>query len=124
MKPPVNKDGWERYKAKLREDHPTHRIDFLFAMELEIALVYYHGGRIRFVWEMIRKGIYLGTRGFYWTCIYRLCDKVGWTRLQPIPGTPYFERHSSKCDKMNCADCECVENGIPKWFQKLARIQR
>jgi len=31
MKPPVNRDGWERYKSRLREDHPAHKIDFLTA---------------------------------------------------------------------------------------------
>jgi hypothetical protein len=122
---PRNREGFDRLRASLTDGktHVTHKIDFLFAMNLEIALAYYHGGRIRAGWEMLREGLHLGIVGTYWSGVYRFCDKVGWTRLREIPGTPYFERHSGKCDKMNCSDMECVQRGIPKWFKKLTRMR-
>lgn len=41
-KKPVNRDGFNRYRARLQERSPVHRIDALFAMELEVAIAYYH----------------------------------------------------------------------------------
>lgn len=98
---PVNRDGFNRYRA----------------MELGIALAYYHGSYTRAGWNMLLHGIRMGIHGFYWNAVFRFCDKIGWTRLQAIPNTPIFERHSAKCDRMNC-----VSSGIPTWFQKLTRF--
>ena len=121
---PINREGFDRYRDKLGKDNPVRDIDFLFAMELEIALCYYHGGKVCAGWKLMREGVKMGVMGFYWSLLYRFCDKVGWTRLQPIPGTTHFERHSGKCDKLNCDDMDCVSNGIPLWFQKLTRMPR
>jgi hypothetical protein len=120
---PINKEGFDRIKEHLSKSYIISKIDFLCAMNMEIGLAYYHGGRVRAGWKMMREGIRLNVSGFYWSCVFRFCDKVGWTRLQLIPGTPYFERHSGKCEKMNCADCDCVSSGIPKWFQRLTRMR-
>lgn len=118
MKKPIYKEQWDKRRSKMRDDSPIHSIDAMFEMECRIALASYHGSIVRAGWHLIVFGIRANLRSVYWHVVYRVFDKIGWTRLQPIPGTPYYERHSGKCDRMNCMDMNCVDGGIPKWFQR------
>lgn len=122
LEKPANREGFNRQRERLTSEHPIHRIDTLFAFQLEIGLAHYHGGYVRAGWHMLKHGVRSTFNGFYWNAVFRFCDKIGWTRLQLIPGSDYFERHSAKCDRMNCADMNCVQSGIPKWFAKLTRM--
>lgn len=120
---PKNKAGFERYRERLTKPSFMHQIDSIFVMELGVALSYYHGGYIRAGWALLWYGVRAGLRGQYWKWVFRFCDKVGWTRLQVIPGTPWFERHSAKCDKMNCSAAECFLSRIPNWYKKLTGME-
>lgn len=52
--------------------------------------------------------------------VFRLCDKVGWTKLRPIPDLPgMFRRHGGHCDKMNCSDTDCLHRCVPNWYMRL-----
>lgn len=120
---PRNKAQFDKRRDRLRDLSPIHSVDALFNMECEIIVCYYHGGYIRAGWCLFWRGVTSFLRNTYWSLVYRFCDKVGWTRLQAIPGTDAFERHSGKCDKMNCNDTNCIHSGIPKWFRRLARME-
>lgn len=100
-------------------------IDPIWAMECGMCLKAYYGSYLRAGVQLIRHGIREGIRNFYWNAVYRFCDRIGWTRLQAIPNANgCFERHSAKCDKMNCHDWNCVANGIPTWFKNLTRMTK
>jgi hypothetical protein len=121
---PIQKDGFDRNRERLLRPSPMHSIDALFKLECEVILAYYYGGYVRAGWHLFWHGAASALRGCYWNAVFRFCDLIGWTRLQQIPGTPYFERHSGKCDKLNCQDIECVDRGIPNWYKKLTKMNR
>jgi hypothetical protein len=121
---PIDKASFDMRRKRLMKASPVHAIDAMFAMQCGQVLAAYHGGYLRMGWHYFLHGITMAVHGAYWSGVYRLCDKIGWTRLQPIPWAPgCFERHSAKCDKMNCGDIECVHSGIPKWFRLITRME-
>ena len=121
---PVHKEKFDRWRKKITDQHPIHHIDPLFNMACEQAVVAYHGGKCRAGWSLFWNGAREMIRSFYWNAIYGLCDRVGWTKIVPLPGLPLpmGQRHGGKCDKLNCDDIHCVQNGIPLWFRKLTRM--
>lgn len=120
---PVYRERFENYRERLSRSSPIRRIDFIFVTECEMALSAYFGGDIRAGVSLLVRGIGAASRGVYWNCVYRVCDRIGWTQLRPIPGTDAFERHGRGCDKMNCQDMDCVQRGIPGWYKTLTRME-
>ncbi len=112
-------------KFKMRADRFKDRKgDFfiapILASECSMVLEAYYGGPIRAGLHTIRWGIVYGV-GRRWThLLLAFCDRIGWTRLQRIPGTAHFERHGAHCPH-NCQDFNCIGKSIPKWFRVLAR---
>ena len=99
------------------------RIPALLALESKLNLQAYYGSLWRAGWVMIRE--HFRTLDRYWGAVYWFCDFVGWTKLREFePGSPHAVRHGGKCDYLNCADMECIPKSIPKWFQKLTRMER
>lgn len=124
-KRPIHKAKFDERRAKMKSHRGGFEIDPIWQMECGMCLAYYHGSYIRAGLWMVWHGIESNVRGFYWSSVYRLCDKIGWTRLQEYPDIPgCFERHSAKCDKLNCNDMNCVQSGIPLWFRKLTRMTK
>ncbi len=119
---PKNKEAFDRRRGALLEPSIIHSIDGLFESECETVIAAYHGSYVRAGLYLLGHGIRGNIHGAYWSLVFRIGDWMRWTILRPIPGTPYFERHSSKCDKMNCSDVDCVQIGIPRWYRRLTRM--
>lgn len=93
----------------------------ILTSECSLVLEAYYGGPIRAGWHMIKWGIIHSITRGYWNLLLAMCDKIGWTRLQQIPGTEHFERHGGKCKYHNCQDMECITNSLPRWFKFVTR---
>lgn len=120
---PVRKAKFDDMRKKITSPSLIHGIDALFEMQCELVVCAYHGGYVRAGIALACHGVKMGVFRAYFSAVYRLCDYVGWTQLRQIPDIPgAFTRHGGKCDKWNCDNIDCVQDGIPTWFKKVARI--
>lgn len=120
---PRNKEAFDRRRERLLEPSVIHQIDTLFEMECEMVVSAYYGGRVRAGLRMMWKGVGETLRSRWWAVVYRFGDRVGWTQLRPVPGTPFFERHGGSCDKLNCNDANCIRRDLPRWWRRLTGME-
>lgn len=115
---PVDKPAYARWSDRLNRQSVCHRIPALLVLECSCLLNAYYGNWFRAALAIFGRGLSASIQHIYWGLVYRFCDKVGWTRLQAIPGTleGFAERHGAQCDKHNCQDIDCVVVGS---FEKL-----
>lgn len=125
---PVNKVSYERWWKRMCDTTPGGRvmnqIPALYTMQCRCLLVAYHGNYWRAAWAIFSGGVHSSFYQLYWSAVYRWCDVVGWTQLRPTAHPGLFIRHSARCDKLNCDYLDCVQEGIPRWFQKLTRMHK
>lgn len=100
------------------------KVPAMLVFECKVVLKAYYGSYCRAALVMLWEWFYLSALEWYWRFVYWLCDKIGWTKLRPIPGTRHFERHGGKCQYLNCGDMDCIQKSVPQWFQKLTRMDR
>lgn len=116
---PIHKERMKQRMDRITEMR-HFKIPAIFALECKLALIAYYGSGLRAAFSMIWDWVYLQTHDRYWRIVLWFTDKVGWTKLRPIPGTLYVERHGGKCEYHNCQDMDCIEKSLPPWFRKIS----
>lgn len=127
MKYPVEKTKFnlrrKRFIAHCRAEPPTMaQIDPIFNSECAMICYAYYGGRFPAIWAMLKESVWLlrmdiDSRFQMW-----FCDRMGWTKLYPLPGTPVKLRHGRQCHgSPNCDDMGCIDRAIPRWFKFISR---
>ena len=114
-----------RTRAKRFQTMPQFmfRIDEILVLECKTVLKAYYGGYIRAGITLVKEGVYFGLHGLYWSCVYQICDLVGWTKLVPWePGSDVKIRHNRDCSP-NCQNIDCIHKYIPRWYRKLTGIR-
>lgn len=108
------------------QKNPALRIPPIFVLECKLVLKAYYGSYFKAALNLLFEWVYLESHSYYWACVYKFCDWVGWTYLRPIyPDNPKMkQRHGHQCTYMNCRDMKCIDNGIPRWFKWLTRIKK
>lgn len=116
---PRRPEAWRRRLERMKPLGYMGSIPVILVSESKLNLTAWYGGYWRAAVALIVEGTYYFWIGFYWGLVFRISDWVGWTKLRPIPGTPHKERHSGKCEYLNCNDSFCHSKDIPRWYKRL-----
>lgn len=98
----------------------------MIMLECKMLMESYYGGRWRFAWRLLYEAAYITFHDIIACVRIKICDWMGWTKLYYYPQTDemlgHWQRHGRKCSgSPNCANMNCIEEGVPKWFRWITR---
>jgi hypothetical protein len=126
VKPEQYHNRLDRLRKHAREDSVMLRIAPAVVFELKLVLNAYYGGPWRVIWALVKEQWWQTRIALVTRARIRFCDWMGWTKVYYYPETErmvaHYRRHGSKCSgSPNCGNDSCIEDSVPRWYQKLTR---
>lgn len=114
----------KRLRGSIRTKSPWVDMPFGLAMECQLVLQAYYGGRLAAAWFFIKSAFHIWKDTRISRALMWFSDLMGWTKVYDIPETPDYaahqQRHGRFCSgSPNCNNDRCIEQSCPNWFRKI-----